>query len=216
MRGAQKRRHLQNALPIGTATKTWNERRLCLLTVYRSTNKFHDSSRMCDRKLVGAPLLRLREEFPFTSWIQNSTSTLLNIMLISNYLLLNLFFMAHLLFGKRFVQSPPPSSCLRPINKYRFLLVDFCDTVAGARLVSLTVPLLVWHPAAAFELREHVVGWVGLTSVVARFMLHSWHETTKKHKVGSKETESKHFMTWKKTYQDLIKYIYPLKYMTIS
>ena len=34
MRGAQKRRHLQNALPIGTATKTWNERRLCRLTVY--------------------------------------------------------------------------------------------------------------------------------------------------------------------------------------
>ena len=33
MRGAQKRRHLKNALPIGTATKTWNERRLCLLTV---------------------------------------------------------------------------------------------------------------------------------------------------------------------------------------
>ena len=35
MRGAQKRRHLQNALPIGTVTKTWNERRLCLLTVPR-------------------------------------------------------------------------------------------------------------------------------------------------------------------------------------
>ena len=34
MRRAQKRRHLQNALPIGTATKTWNERRLCLLTVF--------------------------------------------------------------------------------------------------------------------------------------------------------------------------------------
>ena len=34
MRGAQKRRHLKNALPIGTATKTWNERRLCLLTVW--------------------------------------------------------------------------------------------------------------------------------------------------------------------------------------
>ena len=32
MRGAQKRRHLKNALPIGTATKTWNER-LCLSTV---------------------------------------------------------------------------------------------------------------------------------------------------------------------------------------
>ena len=33
MQGAQKRRHLKNALPIGTVTKTWNERRLCPLTV---------------------------------------------------------------------------------------------------------------------------------------------------------------------------------------
>ena len=36
MRGAQKRRHQKNALPIGTATKTWNETRLCLLTVARN------------------------------------------------------------------------------------------------------------------------------------------------------------------------------------
>jgi len=33
-RGDQKRRHLKNALPKGTATKSWNERPLCLLPVY--------------------------------------------------------------------------------------------------------------------------------------------------------------------------------------
>ena len=44
MRGAQKRRHLKNALPIGTATKTWNERRLCLLTVHGACGLYNDDS----------------------------------------------------------------------------------------------------------------------------------------------------------------------------
>ena len=66
-------------------------------------------------------------------------------------------------FWEKICLVSPPVPVYYPSTSLGFCCWIF--VIAGARLVSLTVPLLVWHPAAAFELREHVVGWVGLRSV---------------------------------------------------
>ena len=95
--------------------------------VYRSTNKFHDSSRMCDRKLVRAPFYGYVRSFHSQVGFKYYDNIKLPVA--------EFVFHGKSFFWEKDLFSPPPTSCLRPINKYRFLLVDFCDSRRAPRFI---------------------------------------------------------------------------------